>query len=186
MHSSDHRMPASHCALKCISEKNIVRVRQILSHRKRTRFWACCPYSVRASLQSSSRGNLVLNGGSNATWSLRPKNTLRASHFRLLAIVSYCRLHNASTFGSRLATRADVKRPTMVANGEKQMFRAQSESGAVSGFHVGGSLVGSWTLDLEPPVKRNVVPTGSRAESLERHAIGPAVHETLILVWTLR
>ena len=179
-------MPASHCALKCISEKNIVRVRQILSHRKRTRFWACCPYSVRASLQSSSRGNLVLNGGSNATWSLRPKNTLRASHFRLLAIVSYCQLHNASTFGSRLATRADVKRPTMVANGEKQMFRAQSESGAVSGFHVGGSLVGSWTLDLEPPVKRNVVPTGSRAESLELHAIGPAVHETLILVWTLR
>jgi len=119
MHSSDHRMPASHCALKCISGKNIVRVRQILSHRKRTRFWACCPYSVRASLQSSSRGNLVLNGGSNATWSLRPKNTLRAGHFRLLAIVSYCRLHNASTFGSRLATRVDVKRPTMVASGEK-------------------------------------------------------------------
>ena len=144
------------------------------------------PAFGQSSRQIVSRGNLVLNGGSNATWSLRPKNTLRASHFRLLAIVSYCQLHNASTFGSRLATRADVKRPTMVANGEKQMFRAQSESGAVSGFHVGGSLVGSWTLDLEPPVKRNVVPTGSRAESLELHAIGPAVHETLILVWTLR
>jgi hypothetical protein len=47
-----------------------------------------------------SRGNLVLNGGSNATWSLRPKITLRASQFRLLANVTYCRLHNASRFGS--------------------------------------------------------------------------------------
>jgi hypothetical protein len=115
-----------------------------------------------------------------------PQITLRASQFGLLANVTYCRLHNGSKFGTRLATRADVKRPTMVANGEKQMFRAQSESGAVSGFHVGGSLVGSWTLDLEPSVKRNVVPAGSRAESSELDAIGPAVRETLILVWTLQ
>jgi hypothetical protein len=74
----------------------------------------------------------------------------------------------------------------MVANGEKQMFQAQSEIVAVSGFPAGRRLVGSWILDLEPSVKRNVVPVGSRAESLELHAIGPAVHETLILVWTLR
>jgi hypothetical protein len=128
----------------------------------------------------------VWNGVSNATWSLLPKITLRASQFRLLANVPYWRLHNGSKFGTRLATRADVKRPTMVANGEKQMFRAQSESGAVSGFHAERRLVGSWTLDLEPPVKRNVVPAGSRAESSELDAIGPAVRETLILVWTLQ
>jgi hypothetical protein len=79
-----------------------------------------------------------------------------------------------------------VKRPTMVATGEKQMFQAQSEIAAVSGFHAGRRLVGSWILDLEPSVKRNVVPARSRAESLELHAIGPAVHETLILVWILR
>ena len=74
----------------------------------------------------------------------------------------------------------------MVASGKKQMFQAQSEIVAVSGFPAGTMLVGSWILDLEPSVKRNVVPAGSRAESLELHAIGPAVHETLILVWTLR
>jgi len=46
----------------------------------------------------------------------------------------------------------------MVANREKQMFRAQSEIVAVSGFHAGRTLVvGSWILDLEPPVKRNGV-----------------------------
>jgi hypothetical protein len=66
------------------------------------------------------------------------------------------------------------------------MFQAQSEIVAVSDFHAGRRLVGSWTLDLEPSFKRNVVPAGSRAESLELHAIGPAVHETLIFVWTLR
>jgi hypothetical protein len=41
MHSSDHRMPASHCELKFISRKNIGRVQQILSHHERARFWAC-------------------------------------------------------------------------------------------------------------------------------------------------
>ena len=79
-----------------------------------------------------------------------------------------------------------MKRPTMVAKREKQMLRAQSEIVAVSGFHAERRLVGSWTLDLEPSVKRNVVPAGSRAESLELSAIAPAVHETLILVWTLQ
>ena len=94
--------------------------------------------------------------------------------------------HNGSKFGTRLANRADVKRPTMVANGEKQMFRAQSESGAVSGFHVGGRLVGSWTLDLNPPVKRNVVVAGSRSESSELGATVSAMRDALILVWTLQ
>ncbi len=79
-----------------------------------------------------------------------------------------------------------MKRATVVANREEQLFRAQSEIVAVSGFHVGRRLVGSWTLDLEPPVKRNGVAAGSRAESLELGAIGPTVHETLILVWTLQ
>ncbi|HWY70987.1 MAG TPA: hypothetical protein VNX88_20140, partial [Terriglobales bacterium] len=36
------------------------------------------PAFGQSSRQIVSRGNLVLNGGSNATWSLRPKNTLRA------------------------------------------------------------------------------------------------------------
>ena len=128
--------------------------------------------------------NLVLNAGSAATWSLRPKFTLRAGHFMLLAKVICCRLHNGSKFGSRLAT-SDVKRLTIVAEGVEQMLRA-SESAAVSGFHAGRGLVGGWTLDLEPPVKRNIVPAGSRAESSELGAIGPAVRETLILVWTLQ
>ena len=66
------------------------------------------------------------------------------------------------------------------------MLRAQSEIVAVSDFHAGRRLVGSWTLDLEPPVKRNVGPVGSCAESLELSAIGPAVRETLILVWALQ
>jgi len=79
-----------------------------------------------------------------------------------------------------------VKKPTMVANGEKQMLRAQSEIMAVSGSHAGRRLVGSWTLELEPPVKKNVVPAGSRAGSLELSAIGLTVRETLILVWTLQ
>jgi hypothetical protein len=46
-------------------------------------------------------------------------------------------------------------------------------------------LVASWTLDLRPPVKRNVVPTRSGAESLELSSIDPAERQTLILVWTL-
>jgi hypothetical protein len=81
------------------------------------------PAFGQSSRQIVSRGNLVLNGASNDLCSLRPKNTLRASHFRLLAIVSYCRLHNPSTFGSRLAVRADVKRPTMVATGKNKCFK---------------------------------------------------------------
>jgi hypothetical protein len=74
----------------------------------------------------------------------------------------------------------------MIANGENQILRAQSEIVAVSGFHGGARLVGSWTLDGEPPVKRNVVPAGSPAESLELGAIDLAVHETLTLGWTLQ
>jgi len=65
----------------------------------------------------------------------------------------------------------------MIANGENQILRAQSEIVAVSGFHGGARLVGSWTLDGEPPVKRNV---------LELGAIDLAVHETLTLGWTLQ
>lgn len=57
---------------------------------------------------------------------------------------------------------------------------------AVSGLQVGRSLVGGWTLDLKPPVKRNVVPTGSGAESLEISPIDPAGRQTLTLVWTLQ
>ncbi len=65
------------------------------------------------------------------------------------------------------------------------MLRA-SESAAVSGFHAGRGLVDGWALDLEPPVKRNEVPAGSRVESLELSAMVPAVREPLILVWTLQ
>ncbi len=57
---------------------------------------------------------------------------------------------------------------------------------AVSGLHVGRRLVGSWALDLTPPLKRNVVPTGSGAESLELSPMDPARRQTLIFVWTLQ
>jgi len=57
---------------------------------------------------------------------------------------------------------------------------------AVSGLHVGRRPVGSWTLDLKPPVKRNVVPAGSGAKSLELSPIDPAGRQTLILVWALQ
>jgi hypothetical protein len=70
----------------------------------------------------------------------------------------------------------------MVANGEKQMFRAQSESGAVSGFHVGGRLVGSWTLDLTPRQKKR---SCGRVTS-ELGATVSAMRDALILVWTLQ
>jgi|GEM_PF-4777795 len=66
------------------------------------------------------------------------------------------------------------------------MLRTQPESVAVFGLHVGRRLVGGWTLDLKPPVKRNAVPTGSGAESLELSPIDPAGHQTLILAWTLQ
>jgi hypothetical protein len=62
------------------------------------------------------------------------------------------------------------------------MFQARSEIVAVSGFHAGRRLVGSWMLDMEPTVKRNVVPAASRAESLELGAVGLTVQDTLILV----
>jgi hypothetical protein len=62
------------------------------------------------------------------------------------------------------------------------MLRTQPESVAASGLHA----VGTWTLDLRPPNKRNVAPTGSGAESLELSPIDPAGHQTLILVWTLQ
>ena len=65
------------------------------------------------------------------------------------------------------------------------MLRA-SESAAISGFHAGRGLVGGWTLDLEPHVKRNVAPAGSRAESLELSTMVPEVREPLILTWTLQ
>jgi hypothetical protein len=65
------------------------------------------------------------------------------------------------------------------------MLRA-SERAAVSGFHAGRGLVGGGTLDLEPHVKRNVAPAGSRAESLELSAMVPQVREPLILIWTLQ
>jgi len=57
---------------------------------------------------------------------------------------------------------------------------------AVSGLRVGRRLVGSWTVDLKPPVKGNVVPAGSGAESLELSPIDPAGHQTLTLAWTLQ
>ena len=46
--------------------------------------------------------------------------------------------------------------------------------------------MGGWTLDLEPHVKRNVAPAGSRAESLELSAMVPEVREPLILISTLQ
>ena len=70
----------------------------------------------------------------------------------------------------------------MVSKGEKQMLRTQPESVAASGLQA----VGSWTLDLKTPNKRNVVPTGSVSESLELSPIDSAGHQTLILVWTLQ
>jgi hypothetical protein len=69
--------------------------------------------------------------------------------------------------------------------GEKQMLRTLPESEAVCGSHVGRRLVGSWTLDLKPSVERNVVRTGSGAESLELSPIDPAGRQMLILVCTL-
>ncbi len=65
------------------------------------------------------------------------------------------------------------------------MLRTQHESVAVNGLHVGRRLVGGWTLDLTPPVKRNVVPTGL-GEPLEFSPIDPAGRQTPILVWTLQ
>jgi len=62
------------------------------------------------------------------------------------------------------------------------MLRTQPESVTVSDLHV----MGSWTLDLKPPNKRNAVPTGSGAESLKLSPIDPAGQQTLILVWTLQ
>jgi len=66
------------------------------------------------------------------------------------------------------------------------MLRTQPESVAASGVHFGRRLVGGWTLDLKPRVKRNVVPTGSGAESLELSPINPAARQMLILVWILQ
>ena len=66
------------------------------------------------------------------------------------------------------------------------MLRTLPESEAVSGLHVGRRLVGSWTLDLKPSVERNVVRTGSGAESLELSPIDPAGRQMLILVCTLQ
>ena len=57
---------------------------------------------------------------------------------------------------------------------------------ATSGLQVGRRLVGSWTLPFKSPAKRNVVPTGSGAESLELSPIDQAGRQTLILVWTLQ
>ena len=71
----------------------------------------------------------------------------------------------------------------MVSERKNKMLRTHV---AVSGLRVGRRLVGSWTLDLKPPVKRNVVPTGSGAESLELSLIDPAGRQTLILVRTLQ
>jgi hypothetical protein len=70
----------------------------------------------------------------------------------------------------------------MVSKREKQMIRMQPEIVAGSSLHA----VASWTLDLKPPNKRNVVPAASGAESLELSPIDPAGHQTLILVWTLQ
>ena len=98
----------------------------------------------------------------------------------------YYRLRNGFRFGSALAARADVKRPITVANKEKQMFRAQCESVAISGFYAGRRLLGSWTRDLKPPVERNAVPSGSCAQWLEVNLVDPARRETLILMWTLQ
>jgi hypothetical protein len=186
MHSGDHpNARLTLCTQVHFRKEHSEGPPDFVASRKR-QILGVLPAFGQSSRQIVSRGNPVLDGGSNALWSLRPKIALRASHFRLLAIVSYCRLHNASTFGSRLATRAHVKRPTMVANVEKPMFQAQSEIMAVCGFHAGRRLVGSWILDLEPSVNKNVVPAASRAESLELRAIGPSVQDTLILVWTLQ
>jgi hypothetical protein len=66
------------------------------------------------------------------------------------------------------------------------MLRAQAERAAVSGLHVGGGLVGSWTLDLKPRAERNVVPSGPGAQSLELNPIDPTGRETLTLVWIWR
>ncbi len=66
------------------------------------------------------------------------------------------------------------------------MLRTQHESVAVSGLHVWRRLEGGRTLDLKPPVKRNIAPTASGAESLELSPIDPAGRQTLILVWTLQ
>jgi hypothetical protein len=97
----------------------------------------------------------------------------------------YCRLHPDPNLA------ADLRLEWCEATGhglqgEKQMLRTQPESVAASSLHVGIRLVGGWTLDLKPPVKRNVVPTGSGAESLELSPIDPAGRQTLILVWTLQ
>lgn len=72
--------------------------------------------------------------------------------------------------------------------GKKDMVRAQSDSAAVavSGLNLGTRLVGRWTLDLNPPGQRNVVPSGPRAQSSELNPIKPTRRGTLTLVWVWR
>lgn len=66
------------------------------------------------------------------------------------------------------------------------MLGVQSEILAAPVFHGAGTFVGDWAVDLEPTVKENLIPAGSPAESLKLSAIAPAVHERLILAWTLQ
>ena len=68
----------------------------------------------------------------------------------------------------------------------EQPTKIASRNLAVSDSMLGRVPVGGWTLDLEPHVKRNVAPAGSRAESLELSAMVPEVREPLILISTLQ
>jgi hypothetical protein len=90
-------MPASHCALKCISGKNIGEGSPDLVASQEDQILGVLPTFGQSSRPIVIRGNLVLNGGSNATWSLRPKITLRAINLGF----SQCHLlHNGSKFGT--------------------------------------------------------------------------------------
>lgn len=68
------------------------------------------------------------------------------------------------------------------------MLRAQPDSAAVavSGSLFERALVGSWTLDLNPPAQKNVLPSGPGAQSFEPKLIDSARRGTLILVWNLQ
>ena len=65
------------------------------------------------------------------------------------------------------------------------MVRAERNTVTVSDLNVGRKLVGSWTLDLDPPTQRNLV-AGEPGAQLEANRIDSAGRRTLILAWSLQ
>ena len=167
-------MPASGGAPKYISKKKIARALLISRNQQSAEFRACCPHAGRAV-------SMKLLHGFWPRMVAVPKITLR--HVCVGISLSHLLPDRIPIQIWQLTCdKSDVKRPTMVSKREKQILRTQPESVPVSGLHA----VGSWTRDLKPLNKRNVVPTDSGSESLELSPIDPAGHPTLIFVWTLQ